>query len=159
MGNAGTQDSGSPDMATTDLWKFFEERGTQQKASMYQLVTWIIGFAAVVLGFAVKEGFEGHFATAHPRVLCIFGGVGLVVLGLAFLIIRDHGKHINRTYGRADAARDGERALQKIWEAGKKAESDSLPRICKELLLVVGLFATAFVYLMLHASWTLITHS
>ena len=94
MGNAGTQDSGSPGMATTDLWKFFEERITQQKASMYQLVTWITGFAAVVLGFAVKEGFEGHFATAHPPVLYIFGGVGLVVLVLAFLIIRDHGRHI-----------------------------------------------------------------
>jgi hypothetical protein len=92
-------------------------------------------------------------------VLYIFGGVGLVVLVLAFVIIRDHGSHINRTYGRADAARDGERALQRIWEAGEKAESASLPRICKELLLVVGLFAIAFGYLMLHASWTLITHS
>ena len=77
MGNAGTQHSEPPDTASTDLWKFFETRGAEQKESMFKLVTWIVGFAAVVLGFAVKEGFgPGLEKIVHPRMLFILGCSG-----------------------------------------------------------------------------------
>jgi hypothetical protein len=145
MGNAGTQQSGSANPASTDLWKFFEQRGAEQKESLFKLVTWIVGFAAVVLGFAVKEAFEkGLEKIAHPRMLFILGCVGLAVVIHAFVIVRDHARHINRTFARADAARDGESAPLKIWQAGHQAEGESLPPICRQLLYVVGAFGLAF---------------
>jgi hypothetical protein len=109
------------------------------------LVTWIVGFAAVILGFTLKEAFQGKYDTiAHPHLLIILGLAGLVVLVLAFFIVRDHGRHINRTFARADAARNGQSTPQKIWEAGRRAEGAPLPQICKEMLITVGLFAVAF---------------
>jgi len=140
MGKKGT--------ASTDLWKFFEQRGAEQKESLFKLVTWIVGLAAVVLGFAVKEGFEkGLEKITHPFMLFILGCVGLAVVVHAFFIVREHGQHINRTFARADKARDGESAPKKIWQAGKDAEGGPLPPICRQLLKVVGTFGLAFVVL------------
>lgn len=69
-----------------DLWKFFEARASELKESMFKMVTWIIGFAAVLLGFAVKEGFEkGLASVAHPRLLMSVGVVGLVIVGHAVI--------------------------------------------------------------------------
>jgi len=151
MGDSATpHDSGSPDDASIDLWKFFEQRGAEQKESLFKLVTWIVGFAAVNLGFTVKEGFQSKYETiAHPGLLVILSGVGLVVLVHAFFIVRDHGRHINRTFARADAARDGKVAPREIWAAGKKAEGEPLPPICKQLLIAVGMFALAFAVLII----------
>jgi hypothetical protein len=115
---------------------------------MFKLVTWIVGFAAVVLGFAVKEGFgPGLEKIAHPRMLFILGCVGLAVIINAYVIVRDHGRHINRTFARADAARDGESAPLKIWQAGKNVEGDPLPPICRQLLYVVCAFGLVFLVL------------
>ena len=119
---------------------------------MFKLVTWIVGFAAVVLGFAVKEGFEkGLEKVTHRSLLLTLGLAGLVVLAHATIIIVDHGRHINRTFARADAARDGESAPQKIWKAGKEAQAKWIPAICWELLTVVGLFAVAYLFLIVSA--------
>jgi hypothetical protein len=63
--------SRSLDPISVDLWKFFEDRGAKLKESMFATVTWIVGLASLVLGFAVKEGFEAGSAftsTAHPHI-------------------------------------------------------------------------------------------
>ena len=104
----------------------------------------MVGFAAVILGYTIKEGFKSGLEIAHPRLLIILSLVGIAVLTNALFIIRDHGRHINRTFARADAARNGESAPPKIWEAGQKAEGDPLPPICKQLLIVIGMFVLAF---------------
>jgi hypothetical protein len=145
MSNAGTQAGSPPTTASTDLWKFFEEKGAQQKESMFKLVTWIIGFTGVILGYAVSQGFEkGLEKLAHPRMVFVLGLAGFFVTLSTFWIVRDHGQHINRTYARADAARHGESAPQKIWDAGKAAEDDPLPPICRQLLFVVRVFGASF---------------
>jgi hypothetical protein len=54
MSDAGSQVPETLDTPSIDLWKFFEERGAEQKESLFKLITWIIGFAAVVLCFAIK---------------------------------------------------------------------------------------------------------
>src|SRR5262245_52387079 len=135
-------EKGAQQKATSaDLWKFFEEKGAQQKASLFKLATWLLGFAAVILGFAVKEGFEkGLEKLAHPFMVFILGLIGLGVIVHTFIIVWDHGRHINRTFARADAARKGESVPQKIWEEGDKAESEPLPSICRQLLWVIGSF-------------------
>ena len=55
MSDAGSQVPETLDTPSIDLWKFFEERGAEQKESLFKLITWIIGFAAVVFGFAIKR--------------------------------------------------------------------------------------------------------
>jgi hypothetical protein len=149
MSDAGSRFSESPNTASTDLWKFLEERGANQKESMFKLVTWIIGFAAVILGFAFKEGFDKGFENVeHPRMLLILGCLGLAVIFHAFVVVYDHGRHIERTFARADEARRGVFDPQRIWEAGKKADRKwwQLPPICWELLIVIIAFAVAFAY-------------
>lgn len=142
--------------ASVDLWKFFEERGGRIKDSMFKVVTWIVGFAAIVLGFAVKEGFgAGLTSVKHPNMLVSLGFIGLVVVVHAAIVIRDYGEHINRTFARADAARDGETCPNKIWDKGKTAEGRKLPPICSHYLIVVGLFGIGFallIFLGLHAN-------
>lgn len=135
-----------PDSTTSvDLWKFFEERGSKLKESMFQVVTWNLGLASAVLGFAVTKGFEeGLKSIAHPPLLVSMGLAGLALLGHAVIVIRDYGWHINRTFARADAARDGESSPRNIWNAARGAESQRLPPICWHLLMIVGLFAAAF---------------
>ena len=139
--------------ASIDLWKFFEERGAEQRGSLFKLVTWIIGFAAVVLGYAIKEGFDSNLKVSHPRLVFLLGVVGFVVVFHAILIVLDHGWHINQTLARAKAARDGvESTPRKIWDVGEIAGSKwSLPPICNQLLFVVGLFAAGFAALILVA--------
>jgi len=136
--------------SSVDLWKFFEERGGKIKESMFKIVTWIVGFAAVVLGFAVKEGFEkGLTNITHPDMLVSLGLIGLLIVAYAALVIRDYGKHINRTFARADAARDGETSPKKIWDKGKTAENMKLPPVCFHYFIIVGFFAIGFVLLIL----------
>jgi hypothetical protein len=131
-----------------DLWKFFEERGAKLKESMFKVVTWIIGFAGAILAFAIKEGFEkGMKSVTNPRLLFGLGLIGFIVLVHAVIVIRDYGRHINRTFARADATRDGESSPKKIWDAGKLGEGQSLPPICKHFLSVVGIFALGFAIL------------
>ncbi len=131
--------------ASVDLWKFFEERGSKLKESMFQVVTWNLGLASAVLGFAVTKGFaEGLRSIANPLLLVIMGFIGLALLVHAVIVVRDYGGHINRTFARANAARDGESSPRNIWNAAQGAETQQLPPVCWHLLIVVGLFAAAF---------------
>jgi hypothetical protein len=146
MSSAGVQAPGSANATSIDLWKFLEKMGDEVKESLFKFVTWIIGFAAAILGFAIKEGFEnGYGKVAHPLLVISVSLAGLLILVHATFIIFDHGRHINRTFGRADAARDGESSPQKIWDAGEReAQGKPIPSICRNLLIVVSLFALGF---------------
>jgi hypothetical protein len=132
-----------------DLWKFFESRASELKESMFKMVTWIIGFAAVLLGFAVKEGFEkGLASVAHPRLLMSVGVVGIVIVGHAVIVVVDYAKHLNRTFARSTAARE-RGSLAEIFAAGDGAKLTIrlLPPSCRDLLGVLALFALGFVLL------------
>ena len=49
----------------------------------------MVGFAAVILGYTIKEGFKSGLEIAHPRLLIILSLVGIAVLTNALFIIRD----------------------------------------------------------------------
>lgn len=144
-----------PDSETSiDLWKFFEERGGKLKESMFQVVTWILGFASVVLGFAVEKGFgTGLASVTHPLLILVAGLGGLILLVHATIVIRDYGQHINRMFTRADSARSGEASPQEIWNAARGAECEPLPPVCRHLLVVVGLSAAAFGFMVALGMW------
>ncbi len=71
----------------------------------------------------------------------------------ATIVIRDYAQHINRTFARADSARGGEASPQEIWNAARGAECETLPPVCRHLLLVVGLFAAASGFMVALGMW------
>jgi hypothetical protein len=76
---------------------------------MFKVVTWVIGFAAIVLGYTVKEAFaKGLLKAGYPGMVISFSIICLLLLGHAVLVIRDYGEHINRKFNRADEAKKGE---------------------------------------------------
>ena len=144
---------------SVDLWKFFEDRGSSLKESMFKVVTWIVGLAGAILAFAIKEGFgKGLAKVTEPGLVLSLGLIGLVVIVHAVVVIRDYGHHINRTFARADAARVGETVPQKIWEAGHGARRDALPPVCRHLLFVTALLGIGFALLVMRGLCALMPH-
>ena len=121
-----------------DLWKYFEKRGSEVKAYMFKVVTWILGFAAVLFGFVAKECFNLQGTgtlISHPPSLIFLSAVGIAIAYYADIVICDFGYHINRNFDRAHAAREGDRSIDDIWDAGQARDQKNtdLPKICKTL--------------------------
>jgi hypothetical protein len=107
-----------------DLWKHLEERGSKLKESMFKVVVWILAVASALLGFAVQQGFKagsGLTVVEHSEIVVIVCLAGLFVLAYAWVVIRDHGEHINRIFDRADFARGGHGSLNDIWRRRKRS--------------------------------------
>jgi hypothetical protein len=139
-----------------ELWRSLEERGDNLKESMFKVGTWILGFSAAVMGFAVKEGFvKGHLKVADPVFVIGLASAGLVILAYAALVLIYYGKHINRSFARADAALNGVTSPRQIWHAGETATGRALPAACWHLIIIVGIFAIGdigLIYLALNKS-------
>ena len=133
-----------------DLWKYFEGRGSEVKATMFKVVTWILGFAALILGYIIKEYStinSNNETSAHLWGILFLGAIGIAIAYYAKIVINDFGDHINRNFDRADASREGNLSLDEIWEAGETSHifRKDLPAICKTLLHVSYGFLLAFV--------------
>ncbi len=138
-----------------DLWKYFESRGAEVKNTMLSVVTWVIGFAAVILGFIVKELLDFRtdiLLIRYPWHVIGLSLVGIGILYYADVLIRDFGKHINRNFDRADRAREGDRTVDEIWgqEPTTKTKPE-LPAICKRIRAIVWVFGSALVLVVLLA--------
>ena len=144
--------SGYPPTSTpssVELWKFFEERGSKLKESMFTTVSWVLGFSAAVLAFAVKEGFaDGKATVANPIAMSFLVLAGILLLVHAYFVVKDYGEHINRTFNRADAARKGEIDPERVWRAGDKYKEQSTPQVCRYMMRTIGLFAAAFIFVL-----------
>jgi len=132
-----------------DLWKYFENRGAAVKNTMFNVVTWIVGFAAVILGFIVKETitFVGDsIVFDKPTTLLCLSVIGLLVIVYARIVINDFSDHINKNFDRADRARDTSKSLLEILDIKEKdpERSTGLPNICKYVLRVVWIFGVLF---------------
>jgi hypothetical protein len=118
---------------------------------MFSVVTWIIGFAAAVLGFIVKEFLDfqtNALVILYPLPLIVLSLVGMCIVVYADILIRDFGEHINRNFDRADRSREGDRTVDEIWggeESERRAKAE-LPQICKRIRVVVWVFGGAFVF-------------
>lgn len=87
-----------------DLWKYFQGRADDLKAHMFESVTWIIGFAAAVLGFTFEKfaDLSGDALTLEQKWLAVgFCGVGLLLCGYAGLVLAEHARHIQRNWARS----------------------------------------------------------
>ena len=152
-----TSSSQPTSKADLDLWKFFEDRCSKLKESLFNTVSWVLGFSAAVLGFAVKEGYASCSSkVGNPILMAIMALAGLLLLMHAYYIVRDYVDHINRTFNRADAARMGEIDPQKVWAAGNVESKGDVPAACRDMFRIIGLFAIAFLALLALAISTLL---
>jgi hypothetical protein len=73
-----------------DLYKFFQLRADSIKTSLFQSVTWVVGFAAAILGFVFNKCFDFESTSSvtiqedFGIVLCSVGGL-LCLYGLFLL--------------------------------------------------------------------------
>ena len=133
-----------------ELWKYFESRGAGVKDTMFNVVTWIVGFAAVILGFIVKEFITveaDSLAVSNPYTLLLLAVGGMLFVVYADILIKDFSDHINRNFDRADSARDESNSLLDILDICDEdpKKSTEMPNICKHVRRVVWIFGGFFV--------------
>lgn len=138
------------DLQHVELWKYFEGRGASVKDTMFNVVTWIVGFAAVILGFIVKETItlkDNSIVVDNPSTLLVLGVAGLLVVVYAYVLIGDFSEHINQNFDRADRARDKSNSLLEILDIDKNNPNKTvkIPNICKYVLWVVWSFGLVFI--------------
>lgn len=144
----------SSEPVNLDLWKYFEDQASKLKDAMFTLVTWMIGLASALLGFIVNEGLSSNSSkvmVVHPLLVLCLSIAGLLIVRYAFIAVREHGRHMERNFKRAEAARGGESSLPEIWEAGEKGLKGALPGVCRHLHNILWLFAVGFGLLFLAA--------
>jgi len=132
-----------------ELWKYFESRGASVKDTMFNVVTWIVGFAAVILGFIIKETISletDSLVVSKPFTLFVLSAAGMLVVVYARVLIGDFGDHINRNFDRADRARDKSKSLLEILDIDQVDPNKTVvpPKICKYILRVVWAFGIVF---------------
>jgi len=137
------------DIDHVELWKYFESRGSNVKDTMFKVITWVVGFAAVILGFMLKETITletDSLGVSKPSTLLVLSCVGFVVILYANILIRDFADHINRNFDRADRARDKTKSLLDILDIDQESQNTSvgLPDICKYVLGVIWVFGVVF---------------
>lgn len=87
-----------------DLWMHFQDRGAAVKASMVGVVSWLLGFSAVLVGYAVDKAFsfDPSPAVARPWVAVIAGVSGLMLTWYSLIVLGDFDRHIDRSFSTAD---------------------------------------------------------
>lgn len=139
-----------------ELWQYFQGRADTLKDSMFQTVTWVIGFAVALLGFCYGKFIE--FENGEMVILGRWLGVGcclvgLVLCGYAWILLREYGKHIQRNWDRADRCKAEIGGLERLifgkkllGRDGKRTESTlKLRNIWDQILVFVGLLALVLV--------------
>src|SRR5262245_37962814 len=111
-----------------DLYKFFESRAETIKAGMFASVTWVLGFAAAVLGFAVSTfaDFEGGVVLVkHPQAGIVSSFAGIALCAYALFLVYDAAHHIGRNWDRAGECQGKVTGLTAVIKVGR----GSAPRL------------------------------
>jgi uncharacterized membrane protein len=99
-----------------DLYKFFQSRADTIKASMFASVTWVVGFAAAVLGFVVATFVDFSTDTVtvkHPMAAIISSCAGVILCVYALFLLYDAANHIRGNWDRANTC--GTYAMYCCW--------------------------------------------
>lgn len=135
------------------LWMYFEGRADKVKEAMFKTLTWIIGFAAALLGFISHNLVEFDASKASvplSRLVIVSAAAGLVICLYGWFMLSESGKHIARNWARAERCAAQVTGLEAIISGdGKK---DHAIRIWNRLRIIVVLFAIAFTIVLIWAS-------
>jgi hypothetical protein len=121
-----------------DLYKFFELRADAIKRSLFESVTWVVGFAAALLGFVVTK-FQSIF-------LCL---VGCVLCFYALLLLYDGKRHIERNWDRAKTFQGKVLNLDSLIRESSGDKKKELVPVWNQMAAVVILFILAFIVLLI----------
>ncbi len=129
-----------------DLWKHFKDRADDLKGSMFQSVTWVVGFAAAVLGFCFTKfvDFQGTtICIKQPNLAVLFCVVGLVLCLYAIFLLIEFASHVRGIWRQVEVCEKQIGGIEDIVDAfGSGAK---FGQIWHKMGVVVGLFAIGFI--------------
>jgi hypothetical protein len=132
-----------------ELYQFYQSRADDIKAALFASVTWIIGFAAAVLGFVIvtfldltKEPLKIKF----PWLAMLFCVVGCALCVYALLLLYDGANHIRANWKRADECEEHVKDLPRLAMGTVKRRTG---KVWQHMSVVVGGFLIIFVALLL----------
>jgi hypothetical protein len=139
-----------------NLWKYFQDKAISVKGAMFNTITWIIGFAAALLGFifAKISDFDPMKAKiiTLPLLMILLSIAGIVICIYAFFAIGESAKHIRKNWDRRDRCMNEIKGLNKI--IIKEAENKTnIIEIWNQLRIVVSIFLVSFIAILV---WGLI---
>ena len=140
-----------------DLYKYFDEKASKVKGAMFSTITWIIGFAAALLGFMfskLSESYPVQAALPRSKVIVVLSIAGIILCAYAFFALRESAKHIQNNWRYADRCKKKIKALEEIVAPIKKTNNEnqnSVMKIWNQLGIVVFLFACGFLAILIWA--------
>jgi hypothetical protein len=98
---------GKEDTLPTDLafkaWEHFSSTGGTDKNTMVTVVSWLLGFSSVIVGYMVKEQFKpDSLVLRQPLPTLFLAGIGFVISIVATFVALLYGGYAKRNWGRAD---------------------------------------------------------
>jgi hypothetical protein len=86
-----------------NMWQFFEERGALDKERLVAIVTWLLAFTAVIIGYiATQQLLYRPICTKDPVATALFAIVGIFVCHLARKITYEFARHARSNFIKAD---------------------------------------------------------
>jgi hypothetical protein len=109
-----------------ELWKYFNERMLKLKDVLLQILTWLLAFALVILGFMVQKemvSFENELfkvKSENEYVVGFFSVLGILLCLYCFYLVYAYSKLINDNWYSAGYVRDKLDNLNKISPENEK---------------------------------------
>lgn len=129
-----------------DLWKYFDQKASEIKGAMFTTTTWIIGFAAALLGFLFAKLMDHNPVVALIPISLLMKLVsysGMVLCIYAFFAIHESAKHIKSNWRYADNCKGMMDTKFFNFIIPKKSKNNAL-QIWDRLYIIVGIFLTSF---------------
>ena len=140
-----------------ELWKYFEDKAISVKGAMFNTITWIIGFAAALLGFIfakISDFDPSKSEIGLPLLMILLSIAGIVICIYAFFAIGESAKHIRKNWDRADRCMEEIEGIDKIVPKGSENKNKYV-QIWNQLRIVVSIFLVSFIAIL---EWGLVIY-
>ncbi|MHC4560556.1 MAG: hypothetical protein ACYS80_25020 [Planctomycetota bacterium] len=134
-----------------DLWKYFQDRAISVKGAMFNTITWIIGFAAALLGFIFAKISDFNCTGAKislPCLMILLSIAGIVICIYAFIALYESAKQIRKHWNRADNCWKKIEGINEIVDK-REVNGEIGIQIWNQLRILVGIFIVAFVAILI----------
>ncbi|GJQ57270.1 MAG: hypothetical protein D8M57_19410 [Candidatus Scalindua sp. AMX11] len=130
-----------------NLWKYFQDKAISVKGAMFNTITWIIGFAAALIGFIFAKISDYDPLKAKislPLFMIPLSIAGIVICIYAFFAQGESAKNIRKNLDSSDRCMVEIKGLDKI--VAKETENQpKFVQIWNQLRIVVSIFLTSFI--------------
>ena len=140
-----------------NLWTYFQDKATSVKGAMFNTITWIVGFAAALLGFIFSNfvDFDKSKATISLSMLMVLLSIaGLVICLYAFFALGESAKHIKNNWKYADNCLNKIDGLSEIISTNQVVANQRIIAIWNQLRIVVAIFFSSFVAILIWGLYT-----